>query len=77
MQKAILAFVPAVLILGGCSDLNPYDRSKYEKAETPISEHTNHELFNDENANRKFDPNKPFAKQEEPDDWGASTPRGE
>ena len=67
--------LPVLLLAGACSDLNPYDRSKYEKSDEPVSETTNQKMASEMNAAPEVDPNKPFAKQEEIDDWGASTPR--
>ena len=75
MSKLAIALVPAMLILGACSDLNPYDRSEYEKADKPISRTTNKKMVSEMNAAPKADPSNPFAEPEEPDDWGSSTPR--
>ena len=60
LHKPTLALL-ALTTLANCSDINPYDRSEYKEAETPIAESTNHEMVADMNAAPKVDPSKPFA----------------
>ncbi|MEM6474927.1 MAG: hypothetical protein AAF687_02040 [Pseudomonadota bacterium] len=76
MKRLAILMIPAVCSLGACSKLDPWDGSEYEEAEKPISQQTNQTMVSDMNAAPKVDPSNPLAQQQqEPDDWGASTPR--
>ncbi len=68
MKSKTTALIVTLIAVAGCSDINPYDRSKYEKAEKPIHKSTNYAVSEGMNSGQSED---------QSGDWGSDTPSQE